>query len=81
MNDRIHVEGLVTPVEVVRRRKFHTVAPAVFVRKMMQIYSCKGENAQSQENLTWFLVDIFWAGWVAEIRHERARRRKGGAAA
>ena len=80
MNDRIHVDGFVTPVEVIRRKKFHTVAPAPFVCQMMQIYSCRGENAQSQENLIWFLVDIFWAGWVAGIRHERARRRRTAAA-
>lgn len=45
MNNSIHVDGLVMPVEVVRRRKFHTVAPAAFVRKMMQSYGCKGGGA------------------------------------
>lgn len=76
MNDRIHTTGLVTPVEVVRRRKFHTVAPASFCIEMMKLYGCKPVSGDA-DNLIFFLIDIFWAGWVAGIRHERARRKKG----
>ena len=80
MNDRIHTAGLITPVEVIRRRSFHTWAPGDFCMEMLKIYGCKPVSGDSF-NLISFLIDIFWAGWVAGIRHERARRRKGGAAA
>ena len=80
MNCKMNCDGLITPVEAVRRRKHHTCAPADFCIEMMRLYGCKPVSGDA-DNLIFFLIDVFWAGWVAGIRHERARRRKGGAAA
>ena len=76
MNGRTDCDGLITPVEVLQLRKHHTVAPSAFVCEMMRLYGCKIE-AGSVGRFAFFLIDIFWAGWVAGIRHERARRKKG----
>lgn len=46
-----------------------------FVRDLMQLFQCHGENLEATDNLTFMLVAVYNIGRQQGIREERRNRR------